>query len=563
MLIRNFTLAASLLAAAGVAAAPVTPEQALARLKTTAIAKSVSHDAPAITLTLSPEMLYIFSSPSGDFIITPSDDRAPALLGYGSDFEPDNIPPAMQYWLETYGAQLSALNEQDSAPSLSPLREAEEDEKEDHASIAPLVKTKWNQGNPYNLLCPSDRGGRAVTGCLATAMAQIINFHKHPIKGTGRHSYAWNNTVLTFDYENTTFEWDRMLNAYDSSSQQIYCNAVATLMRACGIGVNMEYSSSASGASDVYVCSFITEHMGFDQSAAYLMRDWFSAEEWDNMVYTELDEGRPVLYCGQSRQGGHAFVCDGYSQNGLYHINWGWGGTSDGYFRLNALDPYNQGIGGSGDGSGFNTDQSIVTHIEPAYKGSTTFLPFYGYGAFVWVPEYGMFGFHDGRELQGCFNFSGRSYDVTFAIQLEDEKGKFYYAPDEEGMTTVPGADGYQIQGIGGIVPVYPTDLPAGTYKATAVAQPLGSDTWQDCLIPYGMESTVTVRKGVNGTFTYDGSDPDEGNSGITTIQPTEGTVDVYNMQGTRIRRGVSSADATTGLPSGLYIVGGQKTLVR
>ncbi|MCM1163011.1 MAG: thiol protease/hemagglutinin PrtT [Muribaculaceae bacterium] len=553
---RFIIIAASMLAALGLEAAHVSPEEALKRLSNqNGPMRTTGLDARSLSLAAEPEGLYIFRGADGSFIVAPADDCAPAVLGYGSDFDPDNIPPAMQDWLKGYASQIAQHTQ---APQKSDNKEdSDKEDEEDHEPIDFMVTSKWNQSHPYNLLCPSDAGGRSVTGCLATAIAQIINYHKWPvIHGDGRHSYLWNGRLLAFNYGNTKFEWENMLDSYDYLATEAEKQAVATLMYACGVGVNMDYSSSASGASDIYISGFLANNMDFDPGTAYLQRDWFSTEDWDNIVYSELADGRPVLYCGQSQQGGHAFVCDGYAGKGYYHINWGWGGVSDGNFLLSALDPYNQGIGGSGNGSGFNTGQSIVVGIKPATDNTVWFLPFYCYGGLVWADEYEMFGFMNNGEMQGCFNFSGEDFTVDFAMKLDDGDGHIYYALDIEGTTTVPGADGYSIQGISGIQPVYPDDLPAGSYEASPVARQAGTDVWQECMIPYGMDRTVTVRKGVAGNFTFDGSDPDQGSSIIAIEKNAESTT-VYNLQGIKV------ADDLHTLPAGVYIVNGKKTLIK
>lgn len=564
MLNRTIIFGAALLLASGAMAAPVGPEAALERIfPGRAMAPRSDRMSPAqMSLALSTEGLYLFANPAGDYVVAPADDRAPALLGYGSNFDPDNIPPAMRGWLQEYGRQMVWLAANPGATGDSDP--ADEDERE---VIEPMVTTKWNQDNPYNKLCPSDKGGRSVTGCLATAIAQIIKYHEWPAThGTGTHSYEWNNRTLEFDYGSTVFEWDKMLDTYSNTTPELQRMAVATLMYACGVGVNMNYSSSASGATDVYISSFLVDNMDYDRGAAYLQRDWFEAGEWDNIVYSELKAGRPVLYCGQSNQGGHAFVCDGYAGNYYYHINWGWGGYADGNFQLSALNPYGQGIGGSGDGSGFNYSQSVVIGISrPADdEESDLFLPFYAYGglAYAETPDGGLFHFVDEGESQGCYNFSGFDIDVLLGLKLEAEDGGVFYAPDVDGVVTIPGAEGYQISGFEGVTPLFPADLPAGSYSARVAGKILGSELWQDCLIPAGMNATVTVRKGQNGDLTFDGSDPDE-NSAIAPVAVAEALTDVYNLQGVKVRAAVSPADATRGLPEGIYIVNGRKISVK
>ncbi len=495
--------AVALLAAGNAFAAPLTPAQALQRLESEngsrykAAVKSADRYSLATLGQLSEQTggrLYVFTDDAEGYIVTSADSDAPALLGYGSGFDAENIPDAMRWWLGEYARQIAWLaeNPRDQRPEMAA-----------HAAISPLVATKWNQSDLYNRKCPSDNGGRCVTGCVATAMAQVVNYHKWPqTTGTGTYSYTWNNKTLSFDYGATTFDWAHMNNTYSGSSSTTACNAVATLMSGCGVCVDMNYSSSASGAMSYKIASALVRNFGYDQGSVYVMRDYYSASDWDMIIYGELAAGRPVLYGGQSSAGGHEFVCDGYDGNGKYHINWGWGGMSDGYFLLSALDPYQQGIGGST--SGFNYDQDACIGVQPPVAGSERSLPLYANGGFAYSPEYSGFWFGTNSEggVNGFFNYSVFTFDAVIGVRLEGEGGYQAYAED--------GAENFEpIHGFALISPTFPADLPAGTYKAYPAARYADSEVWHDILTPYGESRYVTVRKGNNGVITYDGSDPD------------------------------------------------------
>lgn len=187
-----------------------------------------------------------------------------------------------------------------------------------------------------------------MTGCVATAMAQVINYHKYPEKGIGSNSYTTTTSGLSvsFNFGATTFDWDNMADIYSLSSTAEQKTAVATLMKACGVSVNMDYGTGASGAMSAFVPAALVNYFGYDKATAYRERIWFSGQEWEDLVYNELATVGPVYYGGTTaRNEGHAFVCDGYRADGFFHINWGWGGQSNGYFRLSALDPSSHGIG--------------------------------------------------------------------------------------------------------------------------------------------------------------------------------------------------------------------------
>lgn len=285
--------------------APVTPEQAFARLAVANGPAGAKGCGPRMRLTHTfrtsdAPSAYVFAGTDG-YLLAPADDLAPAVLGYMERFDPDNIPAAMQWWIDQY-----ALTTEWPEPDA---------DDGDHPAIPAMLTTKWGQWAPYNMLCPEDAGVRSVTGCVATALAQILNYHKWPQgTGTGSYSSSRNGYELKFDYGATTFDWSRLRDSYGEDATDAEREEVARLMLACGIGVDMKYSSSSSSASEVGVSRLLTDHLGYDMSAAYNVREYYTYREWDELIYGELAAGRPVLYCGVGDSWGdaHAFVCDGY-----------------------------------------------------------------------------------------------------------------------------------------------------------------------------------------------------------------------------------------------------------
>lgn len=236
-----------------------------------------------------------------------------------------------------------------------------------------LGNIAWNQDSPYNDLCPLyEMSSHCPTGCVATAMAQVMSYHRWPLKGTGSHSYQpaiLSGNTLTADFGNTTYQWDAMLPNYkqatvpaDGYTMEQCRQAVAQLMLHCGVAVDMYYYSQ-SGAMDYDVPPALINYFGYDRSMAYRKREHYSTADWLQIIHDEFAAGRPVLAYGRATSGGHAYVFDGMDDQGFIHVNWGWGGMSNGYFRTSALTPASQGIGGS-DG-GFNYSQRIITGIRP------------------------------------------------------------------------------------------------------------------------------------------------------------------------------------------------------
>ena len=319
------------------------------------------------------------------FVIVSADDQALPVLGYSDNgtFVAEDIPDNMRWWLSEYQRQIEWMR---SHPSAQPLRLATLS-----TSVAPLLTTQWNQGRPYNLLCPEVEGtssGRAWTGCVATAVAQIMKYHRWPNQGTGHHSYGWtapdgNRVTLSADFAQSRYQWSVMADRYGldydnniyaangnenwSLATQAQIDEISRLMSDVGIALDMNYGSSGSGAASANVLPALSIFFGYTSTMRHLLRnyeDYYDlGESWDAIMRAELDAGRPIYYSGSNNNSGHAFVFDGYDTNGYFHINWGWGGTSDGYFASASLNPNEQGAGSSE--GGYNMGQTAVIGIEP------------------------------------------------------------------------------------------------------------------------------------------------------------------------------------------------------
>lgn len=324
-----------------------------------------------LTLAGSSTGYYAFNrGASAGYIIVAADDRAAAqVLGYADEgsLNMASLPENMAWWLAEYDRQMASMPQTAEAKSSNAAAK--------YANIAPLVTAKWNQNSPFNSLCPVKESVQCPSGCVATAMTQIMYYHKWPLNGTGSNAYSWNGKTLSADFSKSTYDWSSMTDFYDSESSDASKAAVAQLMYDMGIAVNMEYDSYASGAASVRIPKAMAGYFSYDKNIKFLQRGYYSAAEWNEIVYQELAASRPLYYSGFTDDNvyGHAFVCDGY-RDGYFHINWGWGGISDGYFLLSALNPEVQGIGGSS--SGYNSSQVIVINIQKPQE-STIVEPLY------------------------------------------------------------------------------------------------------------------------------------------------------------------------------------------
>ena len=321
---------------------------------------------------------YVFNVGDGQgFVVVSGDDRTEPILGYADEgaIIEDEMPDALQAWLDGYSKQLAWLDEAGFDKAFTAeSRSVQTRSSGVKTALTPLIATRWNQGAPYNLYCPvkgtGDDAVQTVTGCVATSMAQVMCFHQHPLESPAIPGYTTRNTLFALsDLPATTFSWNDMQSTYASSTDLTVAanNAVATLMEYCGWSLQMNYNVSSERGSSAYnvsIAEALKQYFGYSNDVRTVFRSNYSYLEWVDLLYAELSAGRPVVYGGQSAGGGHSFICDGYEGDDNFHFNWGWGGSSDGYFRLSMLTPWEQGIGGSSTLDGFNYGQEAVIGIH-------------------------------------------------------------------------------------------------------------------------------------------------------------------------------------------------------
>lgn len=414
--------------------APLTPEQALQRA-----ASQEGMRAPAASeLTLKRTVntasqqpaLYLFAD-SERMLVVSADDQVTPVLGYTDGETAGEMPPQMEWWLGEYARQIEYLranSADDNALRIIPVSNAR---RADRQPIAPLVKTLWNQDLPYNNLCPLISGRRAYTGCVATAAAQVMKYFNWPDKGVGSISYTdEKGNTRSLNFANLTFDWANMKDDYNSGYTSTQATAVATLMQACGYAAQMNYGTDASGAQSSEMLRGAQQYLKYNQAAQNMSRDFFPLDEWEEMVYNNLANVGPVYYSGDNGSEGHAFVCDGYRSNGYFHFNWGWGGAYDGYFKLDALVPEGQGIGGNIGGFNFGQEAFLnftkpgatlidIPELAPVTQmgnltatGSGTSLTFTSDVASAGNSPY-------------CYNSSGQTLNLTFALKLYTADGSY------------------------------------------------------------------------------------------------------------------------------------------
>ena len=339
-------------------------------------------------------LFYVFNVAAGGdsgFVIAAGDDVLRPVLGYSYNggFDENDLPPNFAYWIDYLRRQAEYALERGAERSEVVMREweayasggvpsASMAKSSAVAAVSPLIQTTWNQTAPYNDMCPTPNypntsGVRMPTGCVATAMAQIMKYHNY--SGPGYvYSKAYTTKSLKIDLPAELlggYEWGDMLKSYASATAGTAAqrNAVAKLMYHAGLSVQMNYNTDGSGAYDSDVPKALTEYFGYDGSVQLKDRKTYDDVSWENMLKEQLNVGLPIFYSGIDADAvaGHAFVCDGYDASGKFHFNWGWGGRYDGYFVTAALSP---GAGGTGAGAGtYNDEQQILINIKPNSGG--------------------------------------------------------------------------------------------------------------------------------------------------------------------------------------------------
>lgn len=505
-----------------VAAKEITPDQAMAiaaqKLPSEGVASTMS-TSPDLTLKASiktdsgANALYLFDSPSSaTYMIVAADDNvADPLLGYGQYMSADSAdtPPALQYWLQEYANQIEWLREHPSQGTISASAIALQSSLPDE--VKPLLgEMAWNQSAPYYNDCPIENGKHCVTGCVATSLAQAMRYYQYPSKGTGAWSYTWNGQTLTATFASSTYDWDNMPIHYFANSTATQNAAVAKLMSDLGISVSMDYGTSSSGAMTQACVYALTQNFGYDKSLRMLERSFYGVELWEETIRAELAAGRPVVYAGQSNEGGHQFVCDGYNADGYFHFNWGWGGECNGWFLTTSLVPEGVGIGGYA--AGYNYNQSILAGMRPDQGSSSSEgMAMFGSGLTATDGKNYSVAFEGYTFISGSVTMD-LGYTVLDTPAAEADQSRIHKVLTKTVTPSIPSRASGQIYASlfkGGTTtfdPVEEFSLADGTYYVAPTYKPSTSDTWQ--VLPCGKRQWIKIN--VSG--------------GEATVAPTEGT---------------------------------------
>ena len=325
-----------------------------------------------------PYLYAVTDTRQSGFVLVSGDERFKAVLGYSdvSNFDEQNMPDNMRVFLQGYIDEMKYLESINYQPTKAAPRRS-------MSNVGVLMTTTWNQRAPYNNQCPLDNSQRSATGCVATAMAQVVNYHIQNDHGPAATiaeipEYTIPNTTITVSAipSGTAIpSKDLLLNSYaNNAGTDAQKTAVAQLMLYCGTSVQMKYSSGSSGTQTAYVANALINYFGFDNTTRFVRRIDYSYADWVNLIYNEVAASRPVVLGAGRAAGGHAFVADGFdATNTLFHINWGWGGYLDDYFALSVLNPDDAGQTGAAAGTdGYTIDQQAIVGIQHVGASGTT-----------------------------------------------------------------------------------------------------------------------------------------------------------------------------------------------
>lgn len=474
-----------------------------------AIAKSHTRGATSPRLRLTYQQvadngqadLYVYTPSDGQgFIIVAGDDCLPQIVGYSTDnrFHPDSIPAPLKKMFSRYGQLIKAMSGRLMGPQRPALRSWN--------AVEPLLgNLAWGQGKPYNALIPKVNGSQSPTGCVATAMAQVMRYHCWPSNGKGNGEYTIKGkNKQTVSIDGHSYNWITMRNSYNGTTSADENYAVARLLYDVGVAVRMSYGKNESSAYSAYAAMALTENFNYNQSLRAMNRMYHTSAEWEATIQEELQAKRPVYYAGGSPEGGHAFVCDGYDGKSLYHINWGWNGLSNGYFALTELLPGSQGTG-AGGGGGYITEQDMIVGIQPGYV-KTDPKPLIYAEKFKINDTKPALGSSTIQAVVSAFNYSGKAINGNLGVEVintanDETVAQFMANSDDKDIKLGWGPNDTTVN-------ISTSDLAPGTYRVVPSFYMSDTKTWERIRVPLNEPQfwTLAVDNGGNITVGKDES---------------------------------------------------------
>lgn len=400
---------------------------------------ALSKQSPKDTEEQEGKAYYLFDNGNNrGFVIVSGDDKLPEVIGYATSgsLSEQEMPVQLKSLLKAFEKQYKEMAGDDARleSAMAERNSLAESSAAANVTVSPLLgDIAWDQGTPYNNQCPTFTNGQALTGCVATAMAQVIRYYQFPTQlqhDIPSYTSKSGFTSSAITASSTTYDYDKMLGQYVSGNySDEQANAVATLMYHCGCAVQMKYGVDGSVAITRSTAHVLGAYFGYDTSTlSFVDRDDYSLAEWCSIIDHELTNNRPIIYDGHTLSNeGHAFVCDGANGNGFYHINWGWGGDCNGYFDISLLNPDEpESTTGAGE---FNNGMGMTIGIKPSTQAGTAPIAKAKdiYASFNSVSLASSDGSNTGElSVNTSFNIYNLSYSVFngwVALAVEDNSG--------------------------------------------------------------------------------------------------------------------------------------------
>lgn len=481
------------------------------------------------------------------FFVFANDDNFDAVLAHADtgfdDYSLQN--PGLAWWMESINQALEEHMSNGTRPQkIAPS-------KEYSSNVDALLKTEWGQSAPYYNQTPTytDKGTEMhfVTGCVATAMAQIMKYYNYPATGKGSLYYRCNmetpeGTVtkrIGASFASGNYDWSNMLDSYKGSYSEVQADAVAKLMYHCGVSVQMNYDRDGSGSTTFAAMNALSTYFLYDANLHFYYRDYMNVAEWMDIIFKNLSEGHPILYGGQSRSGGHEFVIDGYDENGLVHVNWGWEGKSNGYFDIASLN-------------GYSTAQDMTPVLMP--DNNSYYKSLFGH---VKNPTFSLSaGNINASAEMSNLNPNDFSGYVALIVALVDGNSDWTVLSQATGECKGFGVEMYIWNINQTFKSVSLQSLKDGNYRVFFATKDNKDREWQPVRSVENMPNSALLTI-VNGKATITGENDsswtDIDNISISDVNTL--STPIYSISGIYV------GTSLNGLPKGLYIINGKKVI--
>jgi len=427
---------------------------------------------------------YICEAGDDGYAVISADERMNPVLGFSQNrrFDTDNIPAGLQELLSSYTREYEALTSGKPARLVTRRIEGVKEQ------VGPLFTTQWGQGTPFNTRCPELNGEKCITGCVAISTSQTLYYYQYPDSATGTVNYVskTNKIPIQEDLSTFKFNWPYIKSNYKNEATTEERNEVANLVYACAVAVQMDFGIKESAATSINQVKALVENFGYDPDIACIRKDYTTTNEWQTLMLNELNNERPIIYSAKSPTvGGHSFIIDGYKadENGypFYHVNWGWEGYCDDFYKLSAMDA---------DGDEYSQSHEAIIYLMPDNKQRDSEV-------FWQAKEVILSSARINPDktkkfsitLNNLFNYSYKTFNGEIRFYLEDTNNKEFLVAKQM-MNNVPFCYGLSTMNIDATLP---NDIVEGDYTLIIRSKTADSEKYEMVTYPSPLTLTVTT----------------------------------------------------------------------